>query len=120
MGKNLILAISTVIWAAILGAAENTQRLKIAAVQFRSSFNIKENSERIAADLKRLARDGGQAAVFPECGLTGYTTGREFNPPAAEVETAEQQLAKTCREVKIAAVIGSVFKANSHMYDTAV
>jgi omega-amidase len=59
-------------------------------------------------------------AVFPECALTGYSTRREFNPSAAEVEAAEQRLAKTCREAKIAAVVGSVFKVNSHVYDTAV
>ena len=36
------------------------------------------------------------------------------------MEAAEKQLAQTCRTSKIAAVIGSVYKVNGHVYDTAV
>ncbi len=120
MRKGLTQAVLMAVAAAILCAADNPTKVRIAAVQFRSSFDIKENSGRIAAHLKQLAKDGVQVAVFPECALTGYSTGKEFDPSAAEVEAAEQRIAKTCREVKIAAVVGSVFKVNSHVYDTAV
>jgi predicted amidohydrolase len=116
MRQSVVLAISVV----ILCTAANHKKLKVAAVQFRSSFDVKRNSERITVDLKLLAKEGVQVAVFPECALTGYETRREFNPSTTELEAAEQQIAKTCREAKIAAVIGSVFKVNTHAYDTAL
>jgi omega-amidase len=103
-----------------LSAADGGLKLKVAAVQFRSSFDVKKNCARIAAHLQRLAEAGVQVAAFPECALTGYDTGPGFAPSSIEVEAAEKQLAETCRTSKIAAVIGSVYKANSHVYDTAV
>jgi len=104
--------------AASLSAADAGLKLKVAAVQFRSSFDIKKNCERIAAHLQHLAGAGVQVAAFPECALTGYDTGPEFAPSGAEVEAAEKQLAQTCKTSKIAAVIGSVYKVNGHVYDT--
>jgi predicted amidohydrolase len=103
-----------------LSAADDGLKLKVAAVQFRSSFNVKDNCERIAARLQRLAGAGVQVAAFPECALTGYATGPEFAPSDVEVEAAEKQLAQTCRTSKIAAVIGSVYNVHGHVYDTAV
>jgi predicted amidohydrolase len=96
--------------------------LKVATVQFRSTFDIRQNTERIAAHLKKLANQGVQVAVFPECALTGYDT--EPGPMAAssakEIETAESRLQRTCREMKIAAVIGTVYKIGGRAYDAAV
>jgi omega-amidase len=103
-----------------LSAADAGLKLKVAAVQFRSSFDVKKNCERIAMHLQRLAEAGVQVAAFPECALTGYDTGSGFAPSSIEVEAAEKQLAQTCRTSKIAAVIGSVYKVNGHVYDTAV
>ena len=103
-----------------LSAADAGLKLKVAAVQFRSSFDVKKNCERIATHLQRLAEAGVQVAAFPECALTGYDTGSGFAPSSIEVEAAEKQLAQTCRTSKIAAVIGSVYKVNGHLYDTAV
>jgi omega-amidase len=103
-----------------LSAADAGLKLKVAAVQFRSSFDVKKNCERIATHLQRLAEAGVQVAAFPECALTGYDTGSGFAPSSIEVEAAEKQLAQTCRTSKIAAVIGSVYKVNGHVYDTAV
>jgi omega-amidase len=103
-----------------LSAADSGLKLKVAAVQFRSSFDIKQNCERIAAHLRRLAEAGVQVAAFPECALTGYDTGAGFAPAAVELEAAEKELAQTCRIARIAAVIGSVYKVNGHVYDTAI
>jgi len=103
-----------------MAGADAGVKLKVAAVQFRSSFDVQQNSERIAAHLRRLAGDGVQVAVFPECALTGYDTRPAFAPSAVEIEIAEKQLQKTCRDTKIAAVIGSVYKVNGRAYDAAV
>ncbi len=103
-----------------MAGADAGLKLRVATVQFRSSFDVRQNSERIAAHLRRLAGDGVQVAVFPECALTGYDTRPEFSPSAVEIETAERQLQQTCRGAKIAAVIGSVYKVNGRTYDAAV
>jgi omega-amidase len=95
-------------------------KLKVAVVQFRSSFDVRQNSERMAKYLRQLASDGVQVAVFPECALTGYDTGRAFSPSAAEITIAERQLQQTCRDATIAAVFGSVYQINGRAYDAAV
>jgi predicted amidohydrolase len=61
-----------------------------------------------------------QVAVFPECALTGYDTGSAFAPSATDIEIAERQLQQICRDAKIAAVIGTVYKVNGRAYDAAV
>jgi predicted amidohydrolase len=95
-------------------------KLKVAAVQFRSSFKIDDNCLRMQKFLGWLAAEGVQVAVFPECALTGYYKGTTVPTPEKEIAAAEERLQQTCREKKIAAVFGSVYKVNGHTYDTAV
>ena len=100
-------------------AGDSDVRLKVAAVQFRSSFHVPENAERITNQLRMLAAAGVQVAVFPECALTGYDTRAAFAPSAAEVTRAETQIQWTCRERRIAAIIGTVYRVNGRAYDAA-
>ena len=100
-------------------AAEKAQ-LTVAAVQFRSSFNTADNSARIARVLAQLADRNVQVAVFPECAITGYHTREVMEPGADEVRAAEDMLSRTCRERRIAVVVGSVWKAGPRTYNTAV
>jgi len=58
--------------------------------------------------------------VFPECALTGYFLGADIPTPASVIAAAEDKLRQTCRDKKIGAVFGSVYKVNGHTYDTAV
>lgn len=123
VGSGMTLKIIPVVLALAtlrMADAEASLKLKVAVVQFRSSFDVRQNGERIAAHLRRLAGEGVQVAVFPECALTGYDTGPAFAPSAAEVETAERQLQQTCRNAGIAAVIGTVYEVNGRAYDAAV
>ena len=94
--------------------------LKVAAVQFRSSFDIHDNTKRMSEALARLAAENVQVAVFPECALTGYRVGADMPTPESAIATAEEELQQTCRNKKISAVFGSVYKINGHAYDTAV
>jgi predicted amidohydrolase len=43
-----------------LPAADMGLKLKVATVQFRSSFDVKQNCERIVAHLRRLSEAGVQ------------------------------------------------------------
>ena len=61
-----LLFLSTAAWSA------PPVSLKVAAVQFRSSFNIEDNRKRMVETLTRLSTEGVNVAAFPECALTGY------------------------------------------------
>ncbi len=95
-------------------------QLHVAAVQFRSSFNLADNRDRIVAALEKLSRDGVRVAAFPECALTGYHKDAVMKSSAAELEAAEERIRKACRDYKIAAIVGSVYKVNGKTYNTAV
>lgn len=118
-GTLLLLSLAGLAGLAVAGGEPPVQ-LKVAAVQFRSTLDLADNCERMTVHLKQLAGRGVRVAVFPECALTGYRT--EEAPPAsgAEILTAEEQLGSVCRDNKIAAVFGSVYKINGRAYDTAV
>ena len=93
--------------------------IKVAAVQFRSSFDVAQNRSRMIRTLESLSGAGVNVAVFPECALTGY---RKDAMPAAgdEVAQAEEQIRAVCGQRKIAAVFGSIYRINGRAYDTAV
>lgn len=59
-------------------------------------------------------------AVFPECALTSYTREAALGAMQEEVAAAEAQLREVCRRNSIAAVVGSVYKVNGRIYNTAV
>lgn len=106
----------------IVSAQARTQavKLKVAAVQFRSSFDINKNCSRMSEFLSWLSAEGVQVAVFPECALTGCYTGNTMPTPEKDIAAAEEKLRQTCRDKKIAAVFGSAYKIHGHIYDTAV
>jgi predicted amidohydrolase len=95
-------------------------RLKVAAVQFRSSFDIKDNQTRLLKSLEQLAEQGVQVAVFPECALTGYR--KDLQPPATaeEIAAAEERIRQTCMNRRIAAVVGSIYRTDGRAYNAAV
>jgi len=114
-----------ILWVGVASAQaplslEQPVSLKVAAVQFRSSFRLEDNRSRILGLLEQLARQQVQVAVFPECALTGYD--KEAAPAAgsAEIAAAEDQIRAACRRLGIAAVLGSVYKTAERTYNTAV
>lgn len=104
--------------AAATAAAQTD--LPVAAVQFRSSFDLADNAGRVVKKIEELAQKGVKVAVFPECALTGYHTGPVMKPSADEVAAAEERIRTACRSGRIAAVVGSIYKVNGRAYNTAV
>jgi predicted amidohydrolase len=94
--------------------------LKVAAVQLRSAFEVAANRDRILSLLERLASQGVRVAVFPECALTGYDKDRIKAPDAELVPAAEEAIRAACRRLRIAAVVGSIYRINGRTYNTAV
>ena len=107
-------------WALVLAEPQGSLRLRVAAVQLRSSFDIARNCTRICDHLKQLAQQGVQVAVFPECALTGYEKETTVAAPVSEIERAEKQIEDTCRQLHIAAVVGSIYKVNGRAFDAAL
>jgi omega-amidase len=94
--------------------------LRVAAVQFRSSFDITENTRRIVAMLEKLAAAKVQVAVFPECAVTGYHTGPRIEATPEQLEAAAVAIGQTCARRGIGAVVGSVYKSGERTYNVAL
>lgn len=116
-----------ILWSAtacclLMGTAAWGQgvNLKVAAVQMRSSFDLARNAAFIEAQLEKLAGEGVQVAVFPECALTGYGKGADFRVNAEEVARAEERIARLCARRKIAAVVGTVNGIGGKQYNAAL
>jgi predicted amidohydrolase len=103
-----------------LAAQDHVTNLKVAAVQFRSSPALEDNTTRIGEILERLAAAGVQVAVFPECALTRYNVDSIQSASAEAIIAAEERVRGFCRNNKIAAIVGSVYKVNGRTYNTAV
>lgn len=106
------------LFAITLLAQEKT--LKVAAVQFRSGFDLEANRRGIAATLEKLADGGVNVAVFPECALTGYRTSGTYEVSAEAVAQAEESIREVCQRRRIAAVVGSIHRVNGKTFNTAV
>jgi predicted amidohydrolase len=116
--RNRLLVLATLVFT--VAAQDQPVALKVAAVQFRSSFSIADNLRRMCETLARLAEDRVKVAVFPECALTGYDKGTIMSARDEEIATAEMQIRNACRRVGIAAIFGSVYKVNGRIWNSAV
>jgi predicted amidohydrolase len=112
LGAALALAASPALPAA-------AATLKVAAVQFRSSFDVADNASRMGKMLADLSEKGINVATFPECALTGYRLDA-VACSEEEVTMAEEQIRAVCARNKIAAVFGSIYRVNGRSFDTAV
>ncbi|HEY7157575.1 MAG TPA: carbon-nitrogen hydrolase family protein, partial [Gemmataceae bacterium] len=61
-----------------------------------------------------------RVAVFPECALTGYYDDLILKISAEQLADAERQLARTCREVGIYAVVGTPHRSGGKLFNSAV
>ena len=104
----------------LLGLAAQEVPLKVAAVQMRSSFDVEKNAAYIVNQLEKLAAEGVQVAVFPECALTGYSTSAAFKADAVAVTKAEEEIGRVCARRKIAAIVGTVHTAGGKTYNAAL
>jgi predicted amidohydrolase len=94
--------------------------LKVAAVQMRSSRDLDRNIACIRGHLCRLAEEGVQVAVFPECALTGYFEDVVTQSAAERLAEAERRFADACRESGIYAVVGTPHRDGDWLYNSAV
>lgn len=102
------------------GDQTSSAAFTVAAVQMRSSRDLAANLQKIESHLQDCAKRGVQLAVFPECAITGYFDDVARETSAADLAMAERKMAELCRELKIAAVIGSPCRVEDKLYNSAV
>lgn len=97
------------------------KKLSVAVFQMRSEKNLTENTRRIQQFISDAAAKGARVAVFPECALSGY-----FDLPYMQSLTqeslmeAERQVAESCRQHNIYAVIGVPTREGDKLYNSAL
>lgn len=95
-------------------------KLKVAAVQMRSTRNLADNLARITNSIHACARDGARVVAFPECALTGYFEDAATNTTAAQLAEAETQLADACKSAGIYAIVGSAWREDGKLLNSAL
>jgi predicted amidohydrolase len=101
-------------------AESSVPKLRVAAVQMRSTRDLSANIAKIDKFLEQCAKGRARVAVFPECALTGYFD-KEFMQAisADEIEKAEKQVADSCRKHDIYAIIGTPHRDSDRLYNSA-
>lgn len=119
--KHLALALicSAMVPSQITTAGE-TASLKVAAVQMRSTRSLAENLSRITNSIRECAANGARVVVFPECALTGYFEDAVTNLTTAQITGAEQQLVEACRNAGVFAIVGSAWREEGRLFDSAL
>jgi predicted amidohydrolase len=102
------------------GESPPASRLRVSAVQMRSTRDLTTNVHKIDEFLARCAHDGSRVVVFPECALTGYFDDVYMNALSAEqLAGAERQVAEACRKHDVYAVIGTPSRDGEKLYNSA-
>jgi predicted amidohydrolase len=94
--------------------------LRVAAVQMRSCRDLQANVAATIRLLRQCAADGIQVAVFPECALSGYFDDAIAGITAPQLADAEARVAQACRELGIAAVVGTPVRDGEKLYNSAL
>ncbi|MBI2823746.1 MAG: carbon-nitrogen hydrolase family protein [Planctomycetia bacterium] len=102
-------------------AARPPQKLRVAAVQMRSSRDLAANVAKTCDCIERCARDGARVVVFPECSLTGYFDGGFMKAlTAQQLADAERRVATACREHSVYAIVGTPHREGDKLFNSAV
>jgi predicted amidohydrolase len=110
-----------------LSAAESSDavsppaRLRVAAVQMRSTRDLASNLRKIEMHIGHCAEDGARVVVFPECALTGYFDNDYMRAVSAEqLAEAEKRIAEACRNHAVCAIVGTPHREEDRLYNSAV
>ncbi len=94
--------------------------LRVAAVQMRSGRDLEANVAATVRLLRQCAADSVQVAVFPECSLSGYFADVIPHLTTEQLESAVARVAAACKEIGIAAVIGTPVRDGGKLFNSAV
>jgi predicted amidohydrolase len=105
---------------ASMRGAMKKKTLKVAAVQMHAGEDIEANARKIVGYLKELAKKRVEVAAFHEGVLFGYACRpafwKRFDP--ARIAKAEKQIIRTCKQHRIATVVGSVHEEDGSRFNS--
>ncbi|RKX35672.1 MAG: hypothetical protein DRP71_02700 [Verrucomicrobia bacterium] len=104
----------------IASADDRGPELSVAVVQMRSSKSLDENLPRILESIRTAAATGARVVVFPECALTGYYDEVAEAVTEEALRGAEKEIAETCRESGVGAVVGTAWWQDGEVFNTAL
>ena len=107
-------------FSAILYAKDMENSVRVAAVQFHSKQSVAENISIIKNYIIECAENNIDIVLFPECATTGYDKEVINTATKKELVEGENEIARTCDENNINAIVGTVFDSADVRYNTAV
>jgi predicted amidohydrolase len=103
------------------GKSHPAPKIRVAAVQMRSTRDLLANAQKIDEFLARCAKDGARVAVFPECALTGYFDKDYMQAITKEQLTdAERRVTQSCRKHNVYAIVGTPYREGDRLYNSAI
>lgn len=89
---------------------ECRRQLRVAACQILTYPDVRQSAEKIVAWVRRASADGVDVVAFPEAGLCGYVSDKEYWGKASPADFAagEEAVVEASRELDIAVVLGTV------------
>jgi predicted amidohydrolase len=93
--------------------------LHVAAVQMRSTANLADNVAHMKDLIHKCSIKGVRVVVFPECALSGYFENIITGLSGDQISIAEKQVAETCREERVYAIIGMPWRDGKKLYNSA-
>lgn len=99
---------------------KNSNKLKVAIVQFRSTGDIADNVRRHCDYIRNCAKDGARVVVFPEGSVTGFANEDITKRSAADIAQAEATICAAAKEANAYAIVGSPTKTDTVTYNSAV
>jgi predicted amidohydrolase len=124
-GAALILSLLTRTFDAcavepIAAKPQPASRLRVSAVQMRSTRDLATNVDKIVEFISRCAHDGARVVVFPECALTGFFDDAFMKALSADrLAGAERRVAEACRKHDVYAIIGTPNRDGDRLYNSA-
>lgn len=118
----ILLGMVALNWYTEVPAAETAMppSLRVASVQLRSSRDLSNNLARINQHIRECAAQRVRVVVFPECALSGYFEDTATNLTAVQLSEAHRQIADTCRELGIHAIVGTPHRDGERLFNSAV
>lgn len=109
--------------AELLAASDkDVQTLRVAAVQFLTSFDVASNAAKIVGYIRQAADQGAKVVVFPEMALTGYSKAADAYATLdwKTVEAGLSGIRKACQDRKVYAIVGAPIRDGDAWYCAAL
>lgn len=109
-------------YSAATWKSDEGAKLRVAAAQMLSSFDVADNTRRIVAMLEEAASKGVRVVAFPEMALAGYSKDAAFLERLdwKAVEAGVAAIRKACDERDVYAVVGAPVRDGGDAYCAAL